>query len=57
MFQEEEPGSKHPQQVAVRALKKNKAGTRTEDVRGTIVGRLIRGAFVSSCYLTETGAK
>lgn len=57
MFQEEEPGNKHPQQVAVRALKKNKAGTRTKDVRGTIVGRLIRGAFVNSCYFTGTEAK
>lgn len=48
MFQEGQPGNRHPQLVVVRALKKNKMGTRTKDGRGTIGGRLIRGAFVSS---------
>jgi hypothetical protein len=48
MFQEGQPGNKHPQLVVVRALKKNKVGTRTKDDRGTIVDRVIRGAFVSS---------
>lgn len=42
IFQEGQPGNQHPQQVAVVTR------TRTKGDRGAGVGRLIRGAFVSS---------
>lgn len=43
IFQEGQPGNQHPQQVVVVVTR-----TRTKGDRGAGVGRLIRGAFVSS---------